>query len=443
MLKRKILAQLIDWKNKKNHKSLIITGQRQIGKTYIVENSFSKEYESFIEINFVKNRDAIKIFDGNLDVETLMLSISALVQGAKFISGKTLILFDEVQECPNAIASLKFWTEDGRFDAIAMGSALGIKYKETFSYPVGYVEYIDMYSLDFEEMLWALDIDETVINAVRNCYLNKKVVPAFVHEQLMKYLKIYMVVGGMPEVVNAYVQTHNMSEVMEIQKRLLEDYKSHIAHYANASDKIKAEKCFESIPYQLSKENHKFQYSTVERKATASKFSSSIDWLNEQLLTIQITGLKKIEYPLEMYADQSNFRIYNTDIGMLMASYDMGVKRAIIEDGALEDRAQGLALGTAKGGLYEALAADMLYKAGHKHIFFYKHEKNTCEIEFIIQKDGEIIPIEIKAGKKKANSLKNILENNDQISFGYKMASQNVGQVEKLVILPMYMLMFV
>jgi len=442
MLERKILSQLLQWKNKPKHKSLIITGQRQIGKTFIIDEVFSKEYKYYICLNFIKRPELIKIFDENLDVTTLTESISLYFPGSKFEPGNTLLLFDELQECPNALSSMKFWTEDGQYDVIGMGSALGLTFKNDISYPVGNVEHMDMYSLDFEEFLWAMGIDSSFIENLKVYFDTLSKLPDAILEKMNDYLKKYMVIGGMPEVVMSYVTSGDLSEVHEIQMRLIDDYKNDIARYATADLRLKAKKCFESIPYQLSKENHKFQYSAIESKATSRKFETSIDWLKNQLIVQEIKCLKRIDYPFEVFADESNFRIYQTDIGMLIGMFDFSLKRAILEDKELSDSPQSLILGTAKGGLYEALAADMLYKRGYHDLFFYKHEKNTSEIEFIFIRNGEITPIEIKAGRKQANSLKNLINENNKIPFGYKMASKNIGSSDKIITMPIFMLMF-
>ena len=442
MLKRKILSQLNQWKSNPSHKSLILTGQRQIGKTYIIENAFSEEYETFISLNFIKYPEQIHIFDGNLDVQTLTESISLLYPDKKFIPGKTLLLFDELQECPNALVSLKFWTEDKRYDVIGTGSALGLSFKNDISYPVGYVDHLRMYSLDFEEFLWAQGIGEDIISSLRNHFNNLTKLPDPVLNKMNSYLKKYIVIGGMPEVVNRYSENRDLNEVHELQTRLLDDYKSDIARYAESNLRLKVKQCYESIPFQLSKANHKFQYSAVESKATSRKFETSIDWLKNQLIIQEIRGLKRIDYPFEIFSDESNFRVYPTDIGMLIAMFDFSLKKAILEDGDITEATHNLILGTAKGGLYEALAADMLYKRGYHNLFFYKHEKNTSEIEFIFIRNGEITPIEIKAGKKQANSLKNILIENKQIATGYKMSSKNIGVADNLVTMPIFMLMF-
>lgn len=442
MLQRKIEASLIQWKKTKNHKSLLIFGARQVGKTFSIRAFGNNNYESLVEINFAERPDAAKIFDGNLDSDTLLTNISADVGAGKLIPGKTLIFLDEIQECPAAITSLKFWNSDNRYDVIATGSMLGLNYKFQGSYPVGNVEYLDMYSLDFEEFLWAIKTDKTVINNVKECFDKRKKVSTSIHEKMLSNLRKYMVLGGMPEVINTYLETGDISAADTVQKRLYRDYIMDIAHYAPASDKIKSEKCYRSIPGQLNKDNHKFQYSMVESKGTANRFGNSIDWLKNSFYVTQVFNVKKIEYPLENYADETNFRLYPTDIGLLIASYDFSLKKALLEDSSLENAGQGLIIGTAKGGLYEALAADMLTKNGHSNIYFYKDVKSTAELEFILPSENGLLPIEIKAGKKRANSLYNILDNTD-IPFGYKLSAQNVGQSGKKITLPMYMMMFI
>lgn len=442
MLQRKIENSLLQWKNSKNRKSLMLFGARQVGKTYSIRAFGNKHYESIVEINFAERPDAAKIFEGNLDPDTLLTNISADIGAGKLIPGKTLIFLDEIQDCPAAVTSLKFWNSEKRYDIIATGSMLGLNYKFQGSYPVGNVEYLDMHSLDFEEFLWAVRMDQSVIAELKTCYENRKKVNSSIHEKMFSLLKKYMILGGMPEVINTYLETGDLSAADSVQRRLYRDYIMDIAHYAPAHDKIKAEKCYRSIPGQLNKENHKFQYSIVESKGTANKFGNSVDWLKNSFYVTQAFNVKRVEYPLENYADETNFRLYPTDIGLLIASYDFSLKKALLEDTALEDSGKGLIIGTAKGGLYEALAADMLTKNGHTNIYFYKDVKSTAELEFIIPSENGFLPIEIKAGKKRANSLYNILENS-QIPFGYKLSSQNVGQTDKKITLPLYMLMFI
>lgn len=440
MLSRKILNELMLWKEKEKHKSLIIYGARQVGKTFAVRE-FGKSYDYFVELNFIENPEYKKIFEDALDVDTMKINISTYIPKAHFDDGKTLILLDEIQECGGALQSLKFWTDDGRYDVVATGSALGMNYKQDISYPVGNVEYIDMHSLDFEEFLWANNINDDVLSLLFKCFNNVEKVPTAIHDKMVTLLKQYMVIGGMPEAVQAYVDSKNIKEADEIQRRIYRDYLNDIAHFAPANIRLKAQNCYKSIPIQLTKDNHKFQYGVVEKKATATKFETSIEWLNAAFITKPVFLTKRIEYPMKAYVDETNFRLYTTDIGMLFAGFDFSLKQMILSDGALEDKALNIMLGTAKGGLYEALAADMLIKRGYHDIYFYKDVKSTAELEFLIEYEDGILPIEIKAGRKKANSLNNVLKM-DSIIKGYKLSLQNVGCVDKKITMPLYMLMF-
>lgn len=441
MLARKVTNKLSAWKKKENRKSVVISGARQIGKTYIVRAFAQEYYKSFVELNFIEHPEYRTIFAGGLDVETLLLNLSIYLPGAEFIPGETLFLFDEIQECPEAMTSLKFWTQDHRYDVIATGSGLGMNYRQESSYPVGNVEYLNMYALDFEEFLWANAVSADIIDRVRDCFEKRVPVPEALHVKLLDYLRKYMVIGGMPEVVNMYIETKNLKSVDDVQRRLYRDYIVDIAHYASPEIQIKAEKCYRSIPAQLMKENHKFQYSQVESKATAAKFGNSLEWLENAYMIKPVYNVSRMEYPLEAYKEDNNFRMYQTDIGLLMAGFDFGLKKALIEDGVMEDKSTNIMLGTAKGGLYEALVADFLIKKDVEKIYFYKDIKSTMELEFLITNEDGVIPIEVKAGKKKANSLNRILESGI-CKYGYKLASQNVGVIGNRITLPIYMLMF-
>ena len=441
MLKRHITKKLEEWKNRENRKSLVITGARQIGKTYSVRAFARDNYESVIELNFLEQPELTGIFSGNLDTDSLLLNISVFRTNQKMIPGNSLIFLDEIQACPQAVTSLKFWTMDERVDVIATGSALSMTYNNPSSYPVGYVDYLDMYALDFQEFLRANGIGEEIITKVYECFVERKPVPGPIHQKLLEYLRYYMITGGMPEVVKAFLLEKNIYEADLVQRTIYRDYIADIAHMAPPQIKIKAGKCYRSIPLQLSGDNHKFKYSTVESKGTATRFETSINWLKQSCIVKQVFNLKNVAYPPELYKDDTNFRLYPTDIGMLMAACDFSIKRALIDEPSIEDSPSNIILGTAKGGLYEGLAADLLIKNGHERIYFYKHPKNTLEIEFFIITDDGLIPVEIKAGRKKANSLNRILQN-DRIPYGYKMSSQNVGQDGKKITLPLYMMMF-
>ena len=429
MLRRKIYDKLLAWKNNKGKKdAILLRGVRQCGKTYIVREFGKREYKNFIEINFIERPDMQAVFSGNLDVDNMVQQIKLSMPGCQFIPGETLLFLDEIQDAPNARTSLKFWTQDGRFDCIASGSLLGIDYKNEVSIPVGYEQQLIMRTLDFEEFLWALGVEGNLKEMLAPYVDGTKRVPEAMHNSLNKYLQEYMVVGGLPEVVDTYIATKDFYQVHLLQEKILRDYQDDIAKYALNQDKIKARQCFLSIPRQLSKENHKFQYSVVEKKATARKFTSSLDWLHNAGLIAFAYNVNSPWFPLKAYVKEDQFRVYLCDIGLLVAMYGYQLKIALLSD-ALE--------GPAKGGIYESLVADILAKRGEE-LYYYKKEDSTLEIEFILERDCKLVPVEVKARKGSTRSLNELLKM-DNIERGYKLTAQNTGVVEKKITLPLYM----
>lgn len=429
MLRRKIYDKLLAWKNNKGKKdAILLRGVRQCGKTYIVREFGKREYKNFIEINFIERPDMQAVFSGNLDVDNMVQQIKLSMPGCQFIPGETLLFLDEIQDVPNARASLKFWTQDGRFDCIASGSLLGMDYKNEVSIPVGYERQLIMRTLDFEEFIWALGAEVNLKEMLAPYVDGAKRVPEAMHNSLNKYLQEYMVVGGLPEVVDTYIATKDFYQVHLLQEKILRDYQDDIAKYALNQDKIKAKQCFLSIPRQLSKENHKFQYSVVEKKATARKFTSSLDWLHNAGLIDFAYNVNSPWFPLKAHVKEDQFRVYLCDIGLLVAMYGYQLKIALLSD-ALE--------GPAKGGIYESLVADILAKRGEE-LYYYKKEDSTLEIEFILERDCKLVPVEVKARKGSTRSLNELLKM-DNIERGYKLTAQNTGVVEKKITLPLYM----
>lgn len=429
MLRRKIYDKLLAWKNNKGKKdAILLRGVRQCGKTYIVREFGKREYKNFIEINFIERPDMQAVFSGNLHVDNMVQQIKLSMPGCQFIPGETLLFLDEIQDVPNARTSLKFWTQDGRFDCIASGSLLGMDYKNEVSIPVGYEQQLIMRTLDFEEFIWALGAEVNLKEMLAPYVDGAKRVPEAMHNSLNKYLQEYMVVGGLPEVVDTYIATKDFYQVHLLQEKILRDYQDDIAKYALNQDKIKAKQCFLSIPRQLSKENHKFQYSVVEKKATARKFTSSLDWLHNAGLIDFAYNVNSPWFPLKAHVKEDQFRVYLCDIGLLVAMYGYQLKIALLSD-ALE--------GPAKGGIYESLVADILAKRGEE-LYYYKKEDSTLEIEFILERDCKLVPVEVKARKGSTRSLNELLKM-DNIERGYKLTAQNTGVVEKKITLPLYM----
>lgn len=430
MLKRKIANDLIEWKKREDKLCLLVKGARQVGKTFIIDEFAHANYKYYTRINFDENPAYKAIFDGDLDVETLIKQISLRVSNAELIPNETLIFLDEIQNCPRARTALKFLAIDKRFDVIASGSMLGIHYKDIPSYPVGYVDTIEMYSLDFEEFLWANGVLPHSISDIKQFYMKKEKVPPAMHERMMQLFKEYIVVGGMPRVVNEFVTTHNFANVLRIQKSIIGDYTDDIAKYAEGNKKAKARMCFLSIPKHLSKDYKKFQYSLVESSGTARKFGGSLMWLYDAGIINFCYNLALPELPLEGNAKSDVFKVYMRDTGLLMA---------MLEDGSQEDIIDGN-LGIYKGAIYENIVADIFGKAGKKLYYFEQNSK--IEIDFMIRFNKQAVAVEVKSAENtKAKSLTSIIENYG-VKHGIKLSAKNVGSTEVLDSYPLYMAMF-
>lgn len=435
MFKRDITSRLEEWMADAGHKCLMVRGARQVGKTFSITDFGNSNYESFINVNFLETPSLMKIFSQDLDTDTLVRNFSLYIPEARFIPGKTLLFLDEIQECPEAITSLKFWNGDRRFDVIASGSLLGIDYKRPTSYPVGSIEYLDMNAMNFGEFLTAAGIGSDITGLLHECFDSAGQVPWAIHDRMMELVRTYMILGGMPEVLEMYFDENSISSADKKARDILNDYRYDIAHYAPAAEKIKAEKCYFSIAGQLLKDNHKFKYSLVEHSGTRRKFGSSIDWLTGAFLIKCVRNVNQYTQPLTYHAEEDNFRVYPTDVGLLTAMYEYPIKEKLLsgEPGNLNP--------FLKGGIYEALVADMLIKNGHTDLFFKKAESGAFEIEFLIENADGIIPIEVKAGNSRSRSLDNLLERGD-IPYGYKLIDGNVGRMGKKITLPLYMAMF-
>ncbi len=429
MLKREIEEQLVSWKNDKDKKCLIINGARQVGKTYIIKHFAENNYENVIEINFVQTPSYCKIFDGDLDITTIIANIS-LYTNSQLVPNKTLIFLDEIQACPNARTALKFFAMDKRFDVIASGSLLGVNYQKVSSYPTGYVEFLEMHPLTFKEFLWANGVDDSVITIIKECFDKKECVNDAMNSKLLELFKQYIVVGGMPDVVNSFVNNHDYAKVLKLQKGILEDYKNDIAKYAESTEKVKAAACFNSIPSQLAKENKKFMYSVVEKNSKSSKYLGSINWILDAGIAVQCKNVNTLELPLVAYAQDDYFKIYMADTGLLVAMLDDGTNIQIIEGN----------LGIYKGAIFENIIAQILYSNGNKLYFHTKN--NSLELDFLISKNGIITPIEVKANSNKAKSLALTLKQNPSMQ-GIKLINGNVGVVGNLTTLPLYMAMLI
>ncbi|MBP5407347.1 ATP-binding protein [bacterium] len=437
MLKRKIYDELLKWKKSAEHKSLLVKGARQVGKTFIIDLFGKQEFKSYIYLNFLKNESLKEIFNGSLEPDDIYAQISLRVNNVEFVENDTLIFFDEIQACPKARTALKFLSIDRRYRIIASGSLLGIKYKErdeeSFSVPVGYEKDIEMFPLDFEEYLWARGVNDSAVSALKNYFLKREKVPDDINSLYMRYFKEYICVGGMPDVVNTFIATNNFQAVHEKQNEILQNYRDDIMHYAPNTMKQKITNCYNSIPAQFSKEYTKFQYSVIESKGTSKKYESTVDWLLDAGMVKKCINVSTPLFPLKGYEKPNEFKLYLTDTGLLTSMFGFNTQAAIMSDELKS---------TAKGGIFENAAFVCLMNR-IKTLHYFKNSNNTQEIEFIFEsKSGtEVIPVEVKAKNGQTISLNNFIET-FKPAVAYKVIDGNIGVFGQKFTIPFYMLLF-
>ena len=432
MLKRKIEQRLVEWKNTPGHKPLIIKGCRQCGKTFSVLEFAKQNYENVVYLNFFINPEYASVFKSSLEVEHIVLLLSSLMgTSVKFEPGKTVLIFDEIQDCMEARTSLKFFSLDGRYDVIGTGSLLGVKGygNEPKSIPVGYETVMDMYPLDFEEFLWANGITPAVIELLNESLRNFEPVPEALHHRMRELLLQYTVVGGMPEAVQAFLNTKQMNMVLQVQRDIVRAYEDDMVKYADKKDKASIKECFQSIPKQLAKENKKFQYSVVRKGATSSKYIGSLQWIEDAGIIKRCYNLQITELPLDGNAIQDVFKVYMQDIGLFIS---------MLEDGTQYDVLQGN-LYAYKGAVFENLVADILSKMGRK--LYYYHKDSGLEIDFVFRYKGKCTLLEVKANTGNVKSAKTILNHPEKyhVYDAIKLGDYNVANSGRIITLPLYM----
>ena len=430
MLKRKIEKHLSEWRHNSDRMPLVVKGARQVGKTFTIDNFCKENYKYYYHIDFNETPNFKDVFSGNLSRETIIKNLTLLLPNLQLVPGKTVIFFDEIQNCPNARTALKFLARDERFDIIVSGSLLGINYKEVASFPVGYTDQLEMHSLDFEEFCWANGLLADGVNIIREYFDSKTPVPTSGHDRMLSLLREYIVVGGMPRVVYDFVNNHNFGNVLKIQRAIIEDYKDDIAKYADGNDKAKARNCFLSIPKQLSKDYKKFQYSVVEKGGTLRKFGGALMWLYDAGIINFCYNLSAPELPLEGNSKNSEFKVYMKDTGLLVAMLEDGSQASIIKGD----------LGIYKGAIYENIIADIFTKQ-HKKLYYFE-KPNRLEVDFIIRQEDIAVGVEVKSGgNTKAKSLSSLV-GFWGVKKGIKLTIGNLNIVDRIEILPLYMAMF-
>lgn len=432
MLKRKIEKTLLNWLNTENRNPLILKGCRQCGKTFSVLQFAQQHYKHVVYLNFFENPDYRAIFEGSLKVDDVVLMMSAFVgANVRFIPHETVIVLDEIQESPRARAALKFFKLDGRFDVLATGSLLGISgYRsEDYSVPVGYETIIDMFPLDFEEFLWANGIEDSLIALLKQCLEEERPVPEALHQRMRDLLLQYVVVGGMPHIVDQFIKEKNVAFVREEQKLLIRSFEDDMVKYAQSADKSRIRECFESISKQLARDNKKFQFSLIKKTARSNQYVGSLQWLEDTGLIRRCYNLTLPELPLEGNACHDKFKVYMADTGLFVG---------MLEDGTERDILQGDLFGY-KGAIFENLVADFFIKM--KRPLYYFRKDSGLEIDFIMCYKGEAVLLEVKAKSGNTKSTRTILKHPEKyhVHSAIKLWDYNVGRREQLLTLPLYM----
>lgn len=444
MFKRKINDELIKWKNSDNKKALVIKGLRQVGKTFSVLNFAKENYENVVYVNFKDNESAKKIFDGDLIVDRMTIDLSALLPNIRFVPNKTIIIFDEVQECANARASLKPFVLDGRYDVVATGSLLGIKgynLKRGKGVPTGYEKIIYMEPMDFEEFLWAKGIDIRVLDVLKDSYNKLMPISETTHKMMLRYFNEYICVGGMPRVVDIFIKTNDLNAVYDEQHDLIEEYKDDFGKHLDEDENEVTNKTllgrinrvFDSLPSQLAKENKKFTYASLSNHARRSDYQVAVQWLCDFGLVVPCYNLSTIDRPLEGYKMDDCFKLYFKDSGLFVSLLERGTTYKILNG----------ELNIYKGAIYENIIGEAFSK--NKKNLYYFHKDSGLEIDFISVIDDLTTLIEVKAKNGNSKSAKTVLANKEKYKADQliKFGEYNIGKNGNIITLPYYLVFLI
>ncbi len=420
LLERKIDKFLNEWKQNPERKPLIVKGARQIGKTESIRAFGRANYESVLEMNFVLQKKFRNLFNDGYEVDQIIKNITVLEPSWKIIPNKTLLFFDELQKCPDCATSLKSFCQDRRFDVICSGSLMGIYYEEIESNAVGYKEDYDMFSMDFEEFLWAKGYSKEQVNDLYAHMLSLKPLSQLEMDTFMGIFRDYMTIGGMPEVVKKYIDNGHFGGTLKLQRQLLKDYEEDITKYAKETDKAKIMAVYSHIPTFLAKENKKYQITKIARGARNREYIGAVDWLKEAGVINVCYCLSNAELPLKGNYDADCYKIYYHDTGLLIASLD---------EEAQDDLRTNKNFDTYKGAIYENVVGEMLRKSGYEQLYYYKHDSPALEMDFFVRDAHSLIPVEVKAKDGATASLNNLIKwsSYPDVKYGIKFGYKNIG----------------
>ena len=430
MLKRKIDTYLTNY-YATNRNALLITGARQIGKTYSIRE-FGRTFKSFIEINFLENPDAVALFKGAKNSSDILLRLSAITT-KPLIKGETLIFFDEVQKCLDIVTAIKFLVDEGSYRYILSGSLLGVELNDLRSEPVGYMGVKDMYPMDFEEFISCVGINQQVIDSLRTAWQNRTPVDEFVHSKIMELFRLYLVVGGMPAAVSKYIETNNLQEVMAVQKDIIKLYKRDIAQY-DSNNKLSIEEIFDLIPPELNAKNKRFILKRLNENAKFERYQNSFLWLKNAGVALPVYNIEEPKLPLLLSRSRNLFKLFQSDIGLLAAQYAEGIQLRIISG----DKSINF------GSVFENAVAQEL--VAHGIDVYYYNNKKRGELDFVIELAGKVLPIEVKSGKdyEVHRALTNIMDCSEyEIPESIIFNNDNINVRGKYIYAPIYMVMFI
>ena len=431
MLERKIMARFVEWKQSDARKALLVTGARQIGKTHAIRHFARLHYRNVLEINFIDTPSAMTAFDGDLDADTIITALTAFSH-QPLEAGNTIIFLDEIQECPRARTAIKFLVEDGRFDYIESGSLLGVNYKEVPSYPVGFEQTLRMFPMDFEEFCWANGVQKETLAYLREYFESGMPVNDAVHQKMLQLFRYYVIVGGMPAVVQQFVDTHDIAKAVRIQKDILVLYRQDIAKYAK-KDKVRIKDIFDRIPSELNSKNRRFMLSDIDPHARMNRYESSFVWLSDAGVALPCYNVREPVLPFEPNELRNLMKVFLNDTGLLCAMTVGNIQFEIVQ-GNLEVN---------MGSIVENTVAQQLVANGF--LLRYFDRKNLGELDFVVQKGNAVLALEIKSGKDyhRHAALQNMLANEAWgIQKGMVFCIGNVEVAGKITYLPLYMIQF-
>lgn len=431
MLRRKILEKLDEFYKENPNRVLLVTGARQVGKSYIIEQYAKNRFKSFIRIDFIKNPEYKKLLDGALSADEILLRISS-VFGKEMIPGKTLIFFDEVQECREIVTQIKYLVQDGRYTYILSGSLLGVIFTDLLSVPVGYMGIIQMFPLDLEEFVWANGVDDRVVDALKHSFDSKTPVDSFIHERMLELVRLYLIVGGMPAAVETFINSHNLYSVLEVQKDIIELYKKDISKY-DKEEKLYLNEIFDLIPSELNEKNKRFILKNLNENAKSKKYNNSFLWLKNAGVALPVYVAEEPQIPLVISKATNKFKLFLGDVGLLASQYAAEIQKKILEK----------QVDINFGAIYENMVAQEL--ASHGFALYYYNNKKFGELDFLVECDGQVIPIEVKSGKDyyRHKAMNNVLNNKEYaLKEGCVFCNGNIEKKGNVTYYPIYMVMF-